>query len=205
MRAGTVPVFERRPGEPGELPDFDEVANHLEEQGIAQSPSELHGCLAGLLAGGASLEADAGLAGVGEALGFDPHGELADGLKALYLDTQQLIADEALRFQPLLPDDEVELGQRTVAIADWCRGFLSGFAQARVSSRRTDAAVEDESAEALKDFAAIAQAEVGDAGDEDGERAYTELVEYLRFAAMTIILDSLEREADARPADAPLH
>lgn len=196
-------MFEPRPGERGDLPDFDEVANHLAEQGVAQSPSELHGCLAGLLAGGGAPEADAGLAGVGEALGFDPHGELADGLGSLYSATARLLTDEALRFEPLLPGDEVDLDQRTLALADWCRGFLAGFAQARVASRRTDAAVEADSAEALKDFAAIAQAELGD-GDEDdaGERAYAELVEYLRFAAMNAILDSLERGDGAADADA---
>ncbi|KGE04098.1 UPF0149 family protein [Pseudohaliea rubra] len=196
-------LFDPVPGEDGNLPAFDEVADHLLEQGISQSPSELHGCLAGLLAGGADPSPEAGLAGVGAALGFDPHGELADGLQRFYVNTAQLLTDEALRFQPLLPDDDSDLGERTLALADWCRGFLSGFAQARVSNRSLDAAVEADSAEALKDFAAIAQAGVGDDDDDEGERAYADLVEYLRFAAMNIILDSLGRTAEAEPSARP--
>jgi uncharacterized protein YgfB (UPF0149 family) len=196
-------LFDPVPGEVGDLPLFDEVADQLVEQGVSQSPSELHGCLAGLLAGGADPSPEAGLAGVGSALGFDPHGELADGLQRFYVTTAQLLTDEALRFHPLLPDDDSDLGERTVALADWCRGFLSGYAQARVSSRSTDAAVATDSAEALKDFAAIAQAGVGDDSDDEAEQAYADLVEYLRFAAMNIILDSLGQAEEARPASPP--
>ena len=38
--------------------DFEEIANHLLEQGIDSSPSVLHGCLCGLLAAGASQQAE---------------------------------------------------------------------------------------------------------------------------------------------------
>ncbi|HKK22317.1 MAG TPA: UPF0149 family protein [Pseudohaliea sp.] len=201
-----IGLFDRAPGEAGDLPAFDEVANQLLEQGVSQSPSELHGCLAGLLGGGADPSPEAGLAGVGQALGFEPHGELADGLQRFYASTAQLLTDEALRFQPLLPGDDCDLGERTVALADWCRGFLSGYAQARVSARSTDGAVAADSAEALKDFAAIAQAGVGDDDDDEAEQAYADLVEYLRFAAMNIILDSLDQAADtAAAADRTVH
>ena len=42
--------------------DFDELADHLLEQGLEASPSTLHGCLCGLLAAGAPAEPEAGLA-----------------------------------------------------------------------------------------------------------------------------------------------
>ena len=48
--------------------DFEEIANHLLEQGVPNSPSEIHGCLCGLLAGGADPSAEAGLDGVSRAL-----------------------------------------------------------------------------------------------------------------------------------------
>ena len=37
--------------------DFEELANHLLEQGLEASPAELHGCLCGLLAAGAGTTA----------------------------------------------------------------------------------------------------------------------------------------------------
>ena len=39
--------------------DFDELADHLLEQGQDASPSTLHGCLCGLLAAGAPAQAEA--------------------------------------------------------------------------------------------------------------------------------------------------
>ena len=54
-------------------------------------------------------------------------------------------------------------------------------------------AVAADSAEVLKDFAAIAQAgpdEDADPDGEDGEEHYSELYEYLRVAAMNVLLDA---------------
>ncbi|MFN2287652.1 MAG: UPF0149 family protein [Chromatocurvus sp.] len=199
-------MFDLRPGDNSDLPDFDELANHLFDQGIQSSPSELHGCLAGLLGGGAGREASAGLAGLGKALAIDVHGELADGLQQMYARTAASAESEKLHFHPLLPGDETELAQRTQALADWCRGFLSGFAQARVTSGLTEAGVAADSAEALRDFAAIAQADAEDDDPDDAEHAYAELVEYLRVAAMNVIADSQQQVTDAgMTADRTLH
>lgn len=199
-------MFDLRPGDNSDLPDFDELANHLIEQGILSSPSELHGCLAGLLGGGAGREAGAGLAGVVKALDIDVHGELADGLQQMYARTAASAESENLHFHPLLPGDETELAQRTQALADWCRGFLSGFAEARVSAGLTEAGVAADSAEALRDFAAIAQADAEEDDPDEAERAYAELVEYLRVAAMNVIADSQQLFSDAAAtADRTLH
>jgi uncharacterized protein YgfB (UPF0149 family) len=190
-------MFDPRPGEIPGLPDFDELANHLFEQGVQHSPSELHGCLAGLLGGGAPQDAEAGLAGLGSALDMPVHGELADGLQAIYVGTAAAAASDELDFHPLLPGDETELSQRAQALADWCRGFLAGYAQARVSAGTTSGGVAADSAEVLKDFAAIAQAEARDEDPEEGEEAYAELVEYLRVATMNVIADGQQARADA--------
>lgn len=199
-------MFDLRPGDNSDLPDFDELANHLFDQGIQSSPSELHGCLAGLLGGGAGRDASAGLAGLGKALAIDVHGELADGLQQMYARTAASAESETLHFHPLLPGDETELVQRAQALADWCRGFLSGFAQARVTAGLTEAGVAADSAEALRDFAAIAQADAEDDDADEAEHAYAELVEYLRVAAMNVIADSQQHVTDAgMTADRTLH
>ncbi len=49
-------------GDEIEVFDIDELANHLLEQGLESSPSNLHGCLCGLLSAGAPAQAEAGLA-----------------------------------------------------------------------------------------------------------------------------------------------
>ena len=164
--------------------DFDELANHLVEQGLDESPSELHGCLCGLLAAGAAPQPELGLAALGRALDLELHGELAGQAMQLYQVSAAALEDEAFDFHPLLPGDEVDLEARTAALAAWCRGFLAGFAQAKQGEVGADAS------EVLTDIAAIAEADVdADAGDDDLEASYIEIVEYLRFAVLNAYMD----------------
>ena len=179
-------MFDQRPDEI-EPVDFDEIADHLLEQGHEFSPAELHGCLCGLLAAGGSHEPEWGLAGAGEALGVDLFGPLAEETLRLYGISALAFEDEEFDFHPLLPDDEVAIEQRTESLGAWCRGFLAGFARVGTGP---DALAAD-SAEALRDFGEIANAGVDDeAGEEESEGSYAELVEYLRFAALNVYHDS---------------
>lgn len=172
---------------------FDEVANALLEQGDLVSPSELHGCLCGLLGGGFDGDAAAMTAQLEQTLDTGLHGPLADAVSTLRADAIAAVTDGDLDFSLLLPGEDLELEQRIASMATWCRGFLSGFAQARVSADAAGEAVATDSAEALKDFAAIAQAASDDdeSDAEEREGHYYELLEYLRVAAMNVILDAL--------------
>lgn len=172
---------------------FDALANALLEQGQLLSPAEIHGCLGGLLGGGFRGDRAALITNLEQTLDTTFHGDMADAIQGLRDEMEACIAAGDFDFQLLLPGDDVELGQRVDAMASWCRGFLGGFAQARVSAGAQAEAVANDSAEALKDFAAIAQAAPDDddgEGDEDGERHYEELYEYLRVAAMNVLLDA---------------
>lgn len=176
--------------------DYDEIAGHLLEQGVDASPSGLHGCLCGLLAAGVPPEPEAGLALLCQSMGVDLYGELASLVMGLHEVSAAALEDEEFDFHPLLPDDEVELDVRTLALADWVRGFLAGFARANQAELRQD------SGEVLGDFAAIADACVGEESDEEeAEGSYLELVEYLRFGALNIYLDTLTaQEGGGKPA-----
>jgi len=173
---------------PVEVIDFDDLGNHLLDQGLEISPARLHGCVCGLLAAGASGEAEAGLALLGQALDSNFHGELAAQAMQLYTATAAALQDEEFDFYPLLPDDELEIESRTRELAHWCRGFLTGFAQVNQRQPRQD------SSEILGDLSAIAEATVdGEADEEESEGSYFEIVEYVRFAALNIFIDSRSR------------
>ena len=173
----------------GDALAFDEAANALLEQGELLSPSELHGCLCGLLGGGANAQQELVLAALEETLKISLHGVLADLVNNALAQVVECLESGDCDFNPLLPDDSVDLDERVDSLALWCKGFLSGFAQARVKERTQAEAVAPDSAEALRDFAAIAQAENED-GDESSESEYFELVEYTRVAAMNVLLDA---------------
>ena len=179
-------MFDPRPGE-AEPVDFDEIADHFVEQGLQRSPSEVHGCLCGLLAAGGPADPEWGLAAMFEALDLVMHGALAGEMLRLYAISAAALEDDEFDFYPLLPDDERAIAERTATLGDWCRGFLAGFARAGGNAE----ALAGDSAEVLTDFAAIAEAEVDEeAPEEESEESYIELVEYLRFAAMNVYMDS---------------
>jgi uncharacterized protein YgfB (UPF0149 family) len=171
--------------------DFDEIADHLLDQGVLASPSQLHGCLCGLLGAGAPAEPEYGLDALTSTLGLALHGELANRVMQLYTVSYAALQDEEFTFLPLLPDDEIAIAQRTEAMASWCDGFLAGFAYATSGKESSTGAFSEECSEALGDIAALAQADATEEeNDEDAEEHYFELVEYLRVAVVNIFLDS---------------
>ena len=171
--------------------DFEELANLLLEQGQEASSADLHGCLCGLLASGASQEAEAGIDGLDQALGLELHGELAEQVMALYVATAQSLENDDYDFYPLLLDDSADIVSRTAALAGWCRSFLAGFIQGSAGGNRQPEALPGDSSEILRDLAAIAEADVQElAEDEESEKSYAELTEYIRFAALNAYADN---------------
>ena len=194
-------MFDRLPGDTG-LFDFDDVADQLLEQGVSLSPAEVHGCLVGLLAAGHSAEPGAGLNALNQALDLDLHGALADEVMQLYAQCSEALGEDLFDFTPLLADESHDLAVRTESLADWCRGFLTGFARTVAASGTGGETLPGDSTEILRDFAAMAQAsaEDQDEDDEDAENAYFALVEYLRVAAVNVFLDTRAREEDRERA-----
>jgi uncharacterized protein len=171
--------------------DFDEFANHLLDQGVLASPSQLHGCLCGLLSAGAPAQPEYGLDALAQALDLELHGELASRIMQLYTVTEASLQDEEFTFLPLLPDEDEEIALRTAALASWCDGFLAGFTYATAAQDKNGGALGPETGEVLRDIAAMAQAEPAeDESEEEAEDSYIELVEYLRVAVVNVFMDS---------------
>lgn len=174
--------------------DFDELGNHLLEQGSDISPARLHGCLCGLLAGGADEAPEVGLDAVAETLDGAFYGASAERIMELYTVSAAALADDEFTFHPLLPDDDEELDVRTAALAEWASGFLEGMAHLRAQLAAGDNPLSKDSDEVMTDIAAMAQATVGEEEDDDEENDleehYFELVEYLRFAVLNVFTDN---------------
>lgn len=203
-------MYDDPSGETG-IFDFDELANHLVEQGLQSSPSEIHGCVCGLLAAGAAVEPELALAALVDTLDLELRGELAERVMQLFQVSAAALEDEEFDFHPLLPDDETDLDTRVTALSGWCKGFLGGFALVSASaSSASENVLSGDSADALKDFSEIALAKVEDRDREDeeeGEQSYFDLVDYLRFATLNIYMDSQDK-AELRAEDGdhrPLH
>lgn len=187
--------------------DFEEFANHLLEQGLQCSPSEIHGGLCGLLSAGAALEPELGLAALCQFLEVDLYGELAEQTMQLYTVSAQALLDEEFQFHPLLPEDDADIAERTAAVALWCKGYLSGFAHHTAQADHpSQSDLSADSKEILVDIAAIAEADNDDeATEEESEDSYFEIVEYLRFAVLNVFMDTLAISELEAPGDDVLH
>ncbi|MEE4202705.1 MAG: UPF0149 family protein [Halieaceae bacterium] len=183
-----------------DMPTWEEAANGLFDAGLTLNPSELHGTLVGLLASGYMPDADNHLDGTvaaaERALAIDLRGEMVDLVARMNLATLSAIRDSDYAFQPLLPEDDDTAEERLLSVGRWATGFLTGFTQGVSAGQGGDTAVPPDTAETLRDFAAIAQVETDVADGDDADRDLEELIEYLRFAALNVVLDTLNNKED---------
>jgi len=187
-------------GEYEEMPDWSEAADVLLGMGLTLNPSELHGALLGTLGAGqplaSELDFDRALSVLEKALAVDLQGEVAEFVKRLAGATVSAVRDTDFAFTPLLPDDEEEFHNRLTSLGSWAAGFLTGFTQAVSAAQAASEAIDPSAAEALKDFAAIAQIDVDESESDEAERELEELVEYVRMAALNIVIDALNEQEE---------
>ena len=72
-----------------------------------------------------------------------------------------------------------------MAVGAWCSNYISGLGE----GMSAEFEVSEDAKEALQDIAAIGQISVDFETDDDGERDYAELIEYIRIAVQLIFTD----------------
>ena len=160
------------------LPLPEEVARAARDLGVALPAAELHGALAGWLAGGG----EATPAWPAKVLADDALPAVAPGspLERLREATVAQFDDRDFGFELLLPGADASLAERSGALFDWCRGFLGGFGL----SSGANPPLSEEAREALADIARLAAASAQEEGDEEDEDALAEIEEFVRVAVL---------------------
>jgi yecA family protein len=167
--------------------DYDTLADALAEAGISASAAEIHGIVCATACTGGTGDRDWRELAFGAELSQVPVA-LVDLLSTLHRHTEAQLAGTELEFEPLLPPDDVDMGARIEALAEWCRGFLLGIGMTRGADAPAFSA---DTRELLDDFADIAKAEPETGDDsEELERALEELAEYLRVG-VELLYDEL--------------
>jgi uncharacterized protein YgfB (UPF0149 family) len=168
------------------LPDFERTLQLSQGNLDAAELAECHGLLCGLVCCAPSSTAG-DFMDHAEAMKLlvEPPPGLAAVMGEAWERTVVQMADEEMGFELWLPDDDEPLEERTIALAQWCAGFLAGLG----SGGQLDA-LSDEAREAIGDLQQIARAELaatenGEESEED-ESAYAEIVEYVRVVALTM-------------------
>lgn len=125
--------------------------------------------------------------------------ECASQLESLASTTSHQLISRGSEFELLLPDDEDPAAIRALAMGFWCEGFLHGLVAEKNNEVLKKRLAADPLADIIRDMLEITRAAAGDEADsEETEKAYFELVEYLRVAVQLVY----EELADFRkPAD----
>jgi len=173
------------------LPDFERTLalghGNIDAAGLA----ECHGVACGLLVRRPGSDATALLQLLAMLEIVEQPGDaLREALVELHDATAAQLRDEMMGLVIWLPEDDSSLEDRTDALAQWCNGFLAGLGAG--GENRFDT-LSPEAGEALADLQEIALAEVtseggrpGDGAREDEERAFAEIVEYVRIAVLIL-------------------
>ncbi|WP_244596058.1 UPF0149 family protein [Pseudidiomarina aestuarii] len=164
------------------LQSYDRLTEFFEQQGLLSNAAEVHGILSGMVAGGASLEGDDWLLLMSDLIhegqSFKP--AVKEKLVELAGSICAAMRDPDLGYQLLLPGDHQPLYERLQAMTAWVQSFLVGFGVNQTNL----AGLSEDLREAIEDLVEIAKLDLSVDEDEEGERAYFEIVEYLRISAM---------------------
>lgn len=113
--------------------------------------------------------------------------ELLKQLNYLYMYTSYQLQSFDFSLDLLLPNNQTNIISRARALADWCRGFLCGLGLAGIQENIVTSSM---AKKAIKDLSYIAYIEaVDDELLEEQEKAFFELIEYIKVAVQTIQVD----------------
>ena len=170
-----------------ERPEYDSLQQALSRAEAELMAAESHGVLCGMCCAGGSVALESWLKQVFELLDLENSRiqSACQLLVGLHESTRMQLNDSEAVFELLLPGDDIELAERTSALAEWCQGFVFGLA---AGGLKQETELPADTAELLTDIVAISRADIDqtrvDEGDED---AYMQLCEYVRMGVLLII------------------
>ena len=176
---------------------FEQLEDLFYTLDIQASASGFHGFLCGRLSCG-PVQMESLISSTTQWLGLEEDAaESAEAaLEEFYESSLSNLQDTSFIFQPLLPDDELPLSERLVALGEWCSNYISGLGEGMSDELEVSA----DTQEALRDIAAIGQISAEFDEGEEGERDYLELVEYIRIAVQLIFSDlDAQIDPEAQP------
>ena len=170
-------------------PEFHEVQEALRNLKAVVEPAEAHGLLCALFSGGADLRIKAWIDSMLTS-DLPEEGDIVANkgilvLESLYNSTKEQFDSGYFDLELLLPNDDSVFYLRIGALAMWCQSYLSGLGLAGV---KLDRHKKGDIGEAISDLLKMSQLQFGEeeAGNEEDEKAYYELVEYTKIAALLL-------------------
>lgn len=164
------------------LPSYDNIEVIFHQLTIEQLPAEIHGTVCGYLCTGNFTAARDYIQQFVKK--DEPDRDAVDSLYQLVDISQQQINTHSFDFHLLLPDDDDDLSFRAEALSVWCMGFNRSLNECHIEK---DDLQDEESRDALLHIEEFANIDFNNlAIDEEDEKAFTELNEYIRMAVLMI-------------------
>ena len=178
-------------------PDFDELTRALKALNAGMAAADLHGSLCGFLcAGGRGIQRFLESVALDQVVEADGDDHARAVLGRLFRSSDAELDDDSFAFEPLLPDLERPIAERTEALLQWCQGFVGGLGLGGFVDERR---LSSDGREVLRDLIEISRTAVSLDDDEDvDETALTELIEFARVGALLLREDL--RAAPAKQA-----
>ncbi|MGC9457179.1 MAG: UPF0149 family protein [Halothiobacillaceae bacterium] len=164
---------------------YEDVTDALDDAGAPLDAAEAQGALLGLFAATGAVSRRRWL---DELIPEKARDGSTDhpGIRAMYDQAvAQLGRADNLGIDLCLPEDDTPFEERLVALRDWCQGYVYGFG---AGGGGDPARLPEDAREVFEDLLEIGRLEADSAESEANERAYAELVEYLRVGVAVIHL-----------------
>jgi uncharacterized protein len=166
------------------LPDYAEFAGRLLEFSDVHGPAGIQGLISGLQCDPTQPRHGWYALALGLETIEQIPASLFDELDRLYEFNKTQLRRLDFDFHLWLPADEDALPARTDAVADWCRGFIMGL---MTGNGKMAHQWSGEAGEFIRDVVRISEVEADTRESlESQEKAYAEIVEYLRVGAQLV-------------------
>jgi uncharacterized protein len=180
---------------------YTEIQRVLTDERSMTDAAEAHGTLTGCLCAAIGYRFEDWLLEILPEGRAQPLAKAA--LRELYLETSGALESSEMEFDLLLPEDEASLDTRTVALAQWCQGFLYGLGGSAIQDTN---GLPGEVGEIVRDLSEITRVGVDDGQSvESNESAYAELVEFVRVGVQLVFEELSPLRDQPSPPGASLH
>jgi uncharacterized protein YgfB (UPF0149 family) len=180
-------------------PDYDEIERVLAVARPIPELAEAHGTLVGALCAAPEYRLEDWISEILPEGPADP--AVTATLRRVFLGTGQALGDGNMEFEVLLPADDRAIGQRAEALGAWCQGFLYGLGSSQIGD---SSKLPGEAGEFVRDLMEITRVGVDlEDTEESNERAYAELVEFVRVGVQLLFEDLAPLRAPPRASGSP--
>ena len=166
---------------------FKKLKDSFQNTDLICDVAEFHGTMCGMLIGNISLSFEKWLK---EMIEFRIGGHVLSSqqlelLSSLFWDSSMYLRTGNLDFNLLLPDDKTSYAERVHSLSEWCAGFVYGLGVNRFVKRSKL----DEQNQVFINTVTELSSGIESEANEDDEKAYVQIVEYLCVGTLTLFDD----------------